>query len=389
MVDTNVLLMVFPIEVGIKPLKLHDSTVFTVYMHDITNRKVAEREIHSLAKFPAESPSPVLRVNRPGAILYANMASKPLLQYWGCELGQTLPLYWCNRIAEVFESGSDWETEVFYEEHIFSLLLTPVIELDYVNIYGRDITAVRSAERQAREHQQELIHVSRLSTMGEMATGLAHELNQPLSAIANFASGCSRRLQSSSDDTESIIYALGQINTQASRAGEIIKRLRGLVAKQPPVRSYADMNQLLREVCSFVEFEARKAEVNIEQNLGLIPLPVRVDVVQVEQVLLNLLRNALDALLDVPVEQRWLTLHAGCVDNGESVLVEVMDSGPGMDENTLEHLFEAFYTTKQTGMGMGLVISQTIIEDHNGKIEVESRLGEGTKFKVKLPSSRP
>ncbi len=377
----------FPIELAIKSLKLQNRTVFTVYMHDITNRKVAEREIHSLAKFPAESPSPVLRVNRPGVILYANPASEPLLQYWGCGLAQTLPFYWRNRIAEVFESGRDWETEVIYEDHIFSLLLTPVIDFGYVNIYGRDITAVRQAESKAREHQQELVHVCRLSTMGEMATGLAHELNQPLSAIANFASGCARRLQSSSDDVDSIIYALGQINTQASRAGEIIKRLRSLVGKQPPMRTIADMNELVREVCSFVEFEAKKAGLVIEQELGLAELPVRVDVVQVEQVLLNLTRNALEALLDVPEEERSLVVRTGCTDGGNTVLVEVVDSGVGMDPATLRHLFQPFFTTKRSGMGMGLVISQTIIEDHNGKIEVVSSKGQGTKFTVKLPSS--
>ncbi len=374
-----------PVELAIKPIQLHDRTVLTVYMHDISNRRRAEREIRSLAKFAAESPSPVLRVNRPGVIIYANAASTALLEYWGCGRGQTLPLYWRNRIADIFEFGQDWETEVVCAGHIYSLLLTPIVDLGYVNIYGRDVTAVRRAESQAREHQQELVHVCRLSTMGEMATGLAHELNQPLSAIANYANGCSRRLQASdASGGDEIIFALGQISSQADRAGEIIKRLRSLVGKQQPVRTVADLNDLVREVCSFVEFEARKTNVEIEQELSLTPLPVRVDVVQIEQVLLNLVRNALDALLEVPEERRSLVVRTGC-SGVDSAVVQVIDSGPGISESAMRRLFEPFFTTKRSGMGMGLVISQTIVEDHNGKIEAERLEAGGSRFSMSLP----
>ncbi len=214
----------FPVEVAIKPIRLQTRVVFTVYMHDISNRRKAEQEIRSLAKFPEESPSPVLRVNRRGVILYANPSSDPLLHYWGCERAQTLPLYWRNRVTEVLDAGSNWESQVSFDQLTYSLQLSPVVDLDYVNIYGRDISTERQAEQQAREHQQELVHVCRLSTMGEMATGLAHELNQPLSAIANYANGCVRRLQLSGQGSDDILHALAQVNTQADRAGEIIRR---------------------------------------------------------------------------------------------------------------------------------------------------------------------
>ena len=374
----------FPVELAIKPLQLHERTVLTVYLHDISNRNRAEQEIKSLAKFPSESPTPILRVNRPGVIIYANNSSNDLLDYWGCDRGQTLPLYWLKRVRDVFESGRNLEAEVNYEGHIYSLLFAPVVELDYVNVYGRDISAVRQAESQAREHQQELVHVCRLSTMGEMATGLAHELNQPLSAIANYANGSSRRLKNDPHATDDILFALGQINSQADRAGEIIKRLRNLVGKQPPVRKVADINEVVREVCSFVEFEARKTEVVIEQEFSLEELQTRIDVVQIEQVILNLIRNALDALQEVPEEQRSLVIGTG-EDASGRVMVEVLDTGPGISREVNEKLFDPFFTTKQTGMGMGLVISQTIVEDHNGKIQVESREAGGTRFAVTLP----
>lgn len=377
----------FPVELAIKPIRLKSKLAFTIYMHDISNRRRTELEIRSLAKFASESPNPILRVNRRGVILYANTASDQLLSYWDCERAQTLPLYWRNRVTDILGSGQDWQTQVNSSNRVYSLLLTPVVDLGYVNIYGRDITAERQAERQAREHQQELIHVSRLSTMGEMATGLAHELNQPLSAIANFANGSVRRLQSSGRESEDILYALGQITAQADRAGKIIKRLRALVGKQTPVRRVADINEVVREVCSFVEFEARKAGVVIEQEFSINALPVRIDVVQIEQVLLNLIRNALEALWEMPEDERNLVIQTHC-RNGEWVVVRVLDSGPGIRDEDMSRLFEPFYTTKQSGMGMGLIISRTIIEDHDGTITAEQRLEGGTCFSIVLPSDR-
>lgn len=379
---------VFPVEVAVKSAMLQRRTVYTVYMHDISQRKRAEEEIRSLAKFPSESPSPVLRVNRVGVIIYANQSSRPLLEYWHCEQGQTLPSYWRKRVTEVLDHGRDREIEILCENQYYSLLFAPVVDTGYVNIYGKDVTEIRHAERQAREHQQELAHVSRLSTMGEMATGLAHELNQPLSAIANYANGCIHRLQSEGTDTEGLRFALAQINSQAARAGEIIRRLRGLVAKQPPVRSVSDVNVLVQEVCLFVEFEARKAGVVIEQELGDQDLRVRVDIVQIEQVLLNLVRNALDALLEVPLEQRRLVVRTE--DRGGGlVAVEVEDTGAGFGPGTRERLFDPFFTTKESGMGMGLVISRTIMEDHSGRIEAEQLEPRGTRFTAVLPGYIP
>jgi C4-dicarboxylate-specific signal transduction histidine kinase len=146
----------------------------------------------------------------------------------------------------------------------------------------------------------------------------------------------------------------------------------------------ADISELVREVCSFVEFEARKEGVFIEQQLSLKQLPVRVDVVQIEQVLLNLIRNALDALREIPEEKRSLVVRTSSLDDGY-IQVEVEDSGPGIGEEAAGRLFEPFYTTKASGMGMGLVISKTIVEDHSGRIEAGPLAGGGTHFRVLLP----
>lgn len=374
-----------PVEASIVPILLESTFVYTVYLHDITSRKEAEHKIQSLAKFASESPSPVLRVNGRGVITYANAASRPLLVYWNCSPGQTLPLYWRRRVVHALEDGLDAEWEIDLGGQRYSLLFAPVSDLGYVNLYGRDVTAVRRAELEARQHQAELVHVCRLSTMGEVATGMAHELNQPLSAIVNFANGCSRRIQGGIGGNSELVDAMGQITGQAQRASEIIRRLRGMVGKQPAVRETVDMNRLVREVCTFVEFDAGSLSVDIELNLFEQVLLVRVDLVQIEQVLLNLVRNALDVLQDVPVGSRTIRINTRPV--GENVWVEIRDSGPGIDSATMRHLFDAFFTTKKMGMGMGLPISKTIMNEHNGKIWSSSHSGAGASFFVLLPGA--
>ncbi|MCU7904801.1 MAG: PAS domain S-box protein [Candidatus Thiodiazotropha sp. (ex Epidulcina cf. delphinae)] len=374
------------VECSVISIHLQQQTVFNVYLRDVTRRKQAEREITSLAKLASENPSPVLRINDRGVIVYANTASEPLMAYWDCERGQTLPLYWKNLVAGVLREGVNKEYEINLEEQIFSLQLAPIRELGYVNIYGRDFTQMRIAEMQSRQHQSELVHVCRLSTMGEMSTGLAHELNQPLSAIINFASGCVRRLQSGIGGEAELMDAMAQITAQAERAGEIIKRLRGLVVKRPQEHEVVNLNHLVLEVASFIESEANRQQVEISLDLSDQVLPVRVDLVQIEQVLLNLIRNAIEAMKQVDPNQRRLLLQTQKID-AEKVLVLVKDTGPGIETDTLKHLFDAFFSTKESGMGMGLRISQKIIQDHNGQIQVISKIGKGASFHVILPTA--
>jgi len=377
----------FPVELAMRPIKLHEHTALAVYLHDVSSRVKAQDKIRDLARFTSESPNPILRVNSRGVILYANGASDFLLEYWGCERAQTLPQYWRSRLTHILSRDEQWETQLICDNRTYSLIFSPVVDSEYVNIYGRDISAVKEAEQVARQHQQELVHVCRLSTMGEMATGLAHELNQPLSAIANYANGSARRLRTQADAPEDILFALEQINAQADRAGEIIRRLRGLVAKQSPVRAVADLNDLVKEVCSFVEFEAGKEGVVIVQDLHLEPLLVKVDIVQIEQVMLNLLRNALDALIEIPEDNRCLVIKTHQRDES-SVQINVIDTGSGITPEVMKHLFEPFFTTKKSGMGVGLVISQTIMEDHKGAIQAEMLDGGETCFTMHLPSER-
>jgi len=373
----------FPVELSIVPIQLENRFVYTVYMHDVTKRRQAEREIQSLARFAGESPNPILRVTPAGLVVYANNASSPLLEAWSTEEGGVLPAEWVEEVNEALKGESYREREAEIAAQVYSLLFAPIRELGYVNIYARDITAVRRAEQESRQHQAELVHVCRLSTMGEVATGMAHELNQPLSAIVNYANGCSRRLQSNVGQRQELVDAMGQITTQAQRASEIIRRLRALVGKQPPIRSRVDLNYLVREVATFVEFETGKLDLVIELDLEPGEIPVDVDLVQIEQVMLNLVRNALDALQDVAPDARRLIVRT--LSMGGDAEVAVHNTGSGIEPERMQSLFEPFYTTKESGMGMGLPISQTILENHGGKIWAESSPSCGAVFYVRLP----
>ena len=374
----------FPVELAIKPIDLQGRMLFTVYLHDISERRRREEEMRALAALPSESPDPILRVNRQSVITYANDASEPLLSAWGSERGQTLPPSWRLRVRNVLDGGASQALEININDRIYSLLLAPIRELDYVNLYARDITEERLAEVQSRQHQTELVHVCRLSTMGEMATGIAHELNQPLSAIANYASGGRRRMESGTLDSESLREALNQIAAQAGRAGEIIRRFRALVSRQPTSRAEISVNDLVTEVLSFVDHELRKHAVSVETILAVGLPPVRADLVQIEQVILNLVRNAMDAVKDNELDRRKIHIITSSTDP-HWVKVSVEDEGGGLSEAAREHLFEPFFTTKQSGMGMGLAISQTIAKDHGGKISADSRPGGGASFSLELP----
>lgn len=374
-----------PVEISIAPIERIDERFYTLYIHDISSRKRAEQEIKSLARFASESPNPILRVTDAGLIVYANSASRPLLRAWGAEPGDCLPADWGAEVVVAVETGRPLERELDIPGQVYSLLLAPIRDLGYVNIYARDITAVRRAEQEARQHQAELVHVCRLSTMGEVATGMAHELNQPLSAIVNYANGCTRRLQSGVGQPDELVGAMTQITTQAKRASEIIRRLRALVGKQPPARLEADLNHLVREICSFLEFETTRLGMSIELDLAATEIPVYVDLVQIEQILLNLTGNALDALESRPEGERRLCIRTAIDEQAAHVMVE--DNGPGIAPERLPTLFDPFVTTKETGMGMGLAISQTIVENHEGRIWAESELGRGSTFHLSLPLS--
>lgn len=248
-----------------------------------------------------------------------------------------------------------------------------------------DISERVWAEERARRHLEDLAHVSRLSTMGEMAAGIAHELNQPLMAMANLAFIGLHRLDGDQGEKSAELRRLfADLSDQALRAGEIVQHLRAFVRKSDPQRERLAVNDLIGDVLTLMEAEMRQHGVQAKVELSSALLDVNADAIQVQQVVLNLLRNALEAMAETPAEGRRLTITT-TAQRGGFAEVAVADTGPGLTGTVAARVFDAFFTTKREGMGMGLAISRSIIEDHGGRLWAEARAGEGAIFRFTLP----
>jgi two-component system sensor histidine kinase TtrS len=244
----------------------------------------------------------------------------------------------------------------------------------------------REAQETLQQHQAELAHVARLSTMGEMATGLAHELNQPLTAIVNYTSGCLRRLQGGQRVEQPIIEAMQRAVEGASRASEIVRHLREFIRKDDVQRTRFSINDVLQAVVRLVEREARQHNVALVLRLQEGLPSVEANRIQIEQVVLNLAKNAIEAGVCVGGEDPQVVL---CTRLREAAIeVAVQDSGRGFPSAEAARLFEPFYTTKPDGMGMGLSISRSIVEAHGGTLEARSERGAGAEFRFTLPLTR-
>ena len=249
---------------------------------------------------------------------------------------------------------------------------------------GDDITETHRAEQELREARQRITQVSRLATLGEMASGIAHELNQPLAAIANFAQAGTRLLALPQPDLQDISEALRQIAEQALRAGDIVHRFRSLARHRSLTLEAGDLNEAIREIEPLTHADARASGVRLSLELAAGLPPVALDRIQMQQVLLNLLRNSIDALQSAPMGQREVTIRTAAQLDGH-VELSVADNGPGVPEKIRERLFMPFATTKEHGTGLGLVISRTIVEAHRGRLDYHSNRPHGARFIITLP----
>jgi two-component system sensor kinase FixL len=250
-----------------------------------------------------------------------------------------------------------------------------------------DLTKRRHAERDAHEARERMMHVSRLATMGEMAAGISHELNQPLTAIATTAQACIRIMDAPAPDVAEVRAALDSMAGQALRAGEIIRRLRKLVRRHESELQPGDVNSVIDELNALAMADARANDVRIRVQLAPQLPAVMMDRIQIQQVLLNLLRNGIDALQSMPFGDKQLLLSSALDANGD-VEVCVCDTGPGVAAEMLDHLFTPFATTKSDGTGLGLAISRSIVEAHKGRLEYSNNEPTGARFSVTLPAMR-
>jgi two-component system sensor kinase FixL len=260
--------------------------------------------------------------------------------------------------------------------------------------FVRDITPQRETEAAiARERdnerriQERLLHVSRMATMGEMAAGIAHELNQPLAAITNYAHASDHLLGAQQPDVLEIRTAVREISAQALRAGEIIRKLRHLVGHQEPQRSITQINEMIEELALLTQADARRNGTRVRIELGSKLPKVNIDRIQIQQVLLNLWRNALEALASGARDSREVTVKTRGRPDGD-IEIYVCDNGDGIEPSMVERVFDPFFTTKPERTGLGLAISRTIVNAHGGSIVYRPNQPKGACFLVSLPSLR-
>jgi len=381
-----------------------------VVTRDVTGRRIAEEALRLVqAAIEQVGDSVVItdaQLDLPGPrILYVNPAFERMTGYDESEvIGKTPRLLQgpgtdravLDRVRAALEAGEPFHGQTvnyrkdrrpFHVEwHIAPIRNDRGTVMHWVSIQ-RDVTQRRRQEEIQRRRQAELAHVGRLSTMGEMASGLAHELNQPLAAIGNYINGCLRRFDAGQIDAEQMREALRRVGQQADRAGQIIQRLRGFVKKDDPKRRPIDVNAAVRDAVGLLDHDAQAQGMEVRLKLAPDLPTVEADAVQIEQVVLNLVRNAIEATPgDEPV-RAVIEVATEYDPARQQVRVLVVDRGGGVTDEQLNHMFDPFFTTKASGMGMGLNISQSIAEAHLGRLWATRNPDHGMTFHLALPAT--
>ncbi len=405
----------FPVEIGLNPIDTDDGAMVLAAIVDITERKAAEtalldseHRLRSLAAIVESSDDAIIGADLDGVVTSANKAAERVFGYGSSELvGQsisrlTLPgrgddmIDILGRIKRG-ERVDHYETLRRHRDgsilHV-SLTVSPIFDvagaLVGASIVARDITAAAKADAALKESQiklqalhSELLHVSRLSAMGEMASALAHELNQPLAAISNYMKGSRRLLASSTGiDAAKIETGLDKAAEQAIRAGQIIRRLRDFVARGESERRVESIGKMVEDAGALGLVGARERGVLLTFDLDPTVDLVIADRVQIQQVLVNLFRNAIEAMTETANRELVVTSARAADDMLE---ISVSDTGHGLSESALSNLFQPFFTTKDAGMGVGLSISRSIVEAHGGRMRAEPNDRGGASFRFTLP----
>jgi len=271
---------------------------------------------------------------------------------------------------------------------IVSLTISPILDrrgkIIGASKIARDVTEQTAARNRLVELQSELLHTARLSTMGQMAAAITHELNQPLGAVNNYLSGLTRLL-SATDTPANVTDGLCKAREQTTRAGEIVRRMRDLAVRGETARQVEDINDVLEQTLSLALIDAKVRGVKTRILLAPDPNPVLVDKVQIGQVILNIIRNAIEAMEGTG--ERSLTISTAIDPDSHGIEIRIADTGSGLSPQIQDRLFQPFVTTKDKGMGLGLAICHGIIDSHGGRLSAEPNEPNGTIFVIRLPGS--
>jgi PAS domain S-box-containing protein len=373
---------------------------------DITERKRAEESLReSEERFRMMANSAPVMIWMSGTDELYTFFNKGWLDFTGRTLERELENGWVqgvhaedlDRCLEVYHQSFDAQREFTMEYRLrrydgeYRWVLdrgAPRIESDgtFLGYIGSciDITERKQAETESIMHRQELAHVTRVSTMGELAASLAHELNQPLTAILSNAQAAQRFLSGKASDVEEVREILSDIVEDNKRAGEVIRRMRALVKKEEFEFSSLDLGEIIQEIVTLVHSDAVLRNVGIRLDVDRNLPQTMGDKIQLQQVLLNLLLNAFDAMTDCPADEREVLVRTE-LDGRNMIRTSVSDCGTGLTSDRLDKIFEPFFTTKRDGLGMGLSISRSIIEAHGGRLWAENNQSSGATFSFTLP----
>lgn len=399
---------IFPMDLIVGEAQADGETIFVGIIRDITRRKTAEIALGEselrLRSILKTVPDAIVVIDDRGSIQSFSPAAERLFGYAADEIaGKNVNLLMPSPYREAHESYLDRYLETG-ERRIIGIGRVVVglrkngenfpIELQvgefridgtrFFTGFVRDLTEQQQTQRRIQDLQSELYHASRVSVMGQMASTMAHELNQPLTAAINYLEAARHLLRDSSDATERLDDLIGRAVAQAERAGHVIRRLRQFVSKGETERRPENLNKLVQEALALALVGVRQSGVRVTLELDrTLPL-ILADGVQIQQVVLNLVRNAIEAMEDC--DHRNLVIGTRALRDMAEVTIS--DTGPGIAPELAKRLFRPFVTTKKTGMGLGLSICHEIVEAHNGRLTTASRPAGHTVFRVALPSMK-
>jgi PAS domain S-box-containing protein len=299
-----------------------------------------------------------------------------------------------EELVAVFEGRSPYESETVLQtlKHrklsvLFTVAFAPERpRLDSVLVSIMDVTAARQAEEKLEQARAELAHMNRVTTLGEMTASISHEVNQPLAAVVNAARACLRWLDRSTPDLDEARRAAEWIIKEGNRAAEVIRRVGALAKNAEPRKEPLDVNIVIDEVIALVQRELVTRDIRSRLELARDPPMVLADRVQLQQVIINLIMNGVEAMHPIADRSHELVLRSYRDEVRRVVVVEIVDSGIGIPADSADKLFDAFFTTKSSGMGMGLSICRSIIESHGGRLSAANNVGAGARFQFTLPS---
>jgi PAS domain S-box-containing protein len=380
---------------------MHNSPgVHLLILYDITQLKQIEAKLNAIFNASVEG---IITIDMSDIIVSANAAVETIFGYnteelMGCSINKLMPsspkelnnsrlphtvkcVGQIQEIEGIHKNGSVIPVDLSIAEY-------SIDNAHYFTYIVRDVSLRKRREQQDKEHLDQLAHVTRLGLMGEMASGIAHEVNQPLAAISSYTQVSLNLINTENPDLVKLTEILYKTQQQALRAGRIIHRMREFVKSHSKHLLITDVNTLIHDAVSLCSAELKhngiKLIFRLENNLP----PIHVDQIHIEQVIINLIRNSVDALQNLPAQQhRHLIIHSRLTRNND-IQVRVKDNGRGLNEEQQQKILTPFYTTKADGMGMGLSISRSLIEAHEGTLRFNSKSGKGSTFYFTLPIRR-